>query len=199
MRVMVIPSLKNITWQKVWEAVDAVRDRLLRATKLLNEAGVPYAVIGGNAVATWVRTVDPSLIRTTTDVDILIDRADLDRVRQALEPGGFIYRHSAGIDMFLDGPGAKARDAVHVLFAKEKVRPHYELPTPAVKESEHAEEFQVLSLEALVRMKLTSNRDKDRMHVRDFVDARLVDSSWPDRFPPVLAERLRGILATPDG
>ena len=196
---MVIPSLKNITWQKVWEAVDAVRDRLLRATSLLNDAGVPYAVIGGNAVATWVRTVDPSLIRTTTDVDILIDRADLGRVREALEPGGFIYRHAAGIDMFLDGPGAKIRDVVHVLFAEKKVRTDDELPSPAVSESERAEEFQVLMLEPLVRLKLTSFRTKDQVHIRDVIDAGLVDFTWPDRFPPVLAERLRGILATPDG
>ena len=40
-----------------------------------------------------------------------------------MERAGFVYRHVKGIDMFLDGPGTKARDAVHVLFAGEKVRP----------------------------------------------------------------------------
>src|SRR4051794_8809192 len=32
-------------------AVAKVRERLLRATAALNQAGVPYAVVGGNAVA----------------------------------------------------------------------------------------------------------------------------------------------------
>ena len=34
-------------------AVAKVRDRLLRATAILNQAGVPYAVVGGHAVASW--------------------------------------------------------------------------------------------------------------------------------------------------
>jgi hypothetical protein len=39
-------------------AVAKVRERLLRSTAALNLAAVPYAVIGGNAVASWVATVD---------------------------------------------------------------------------------------------------------------------------------------------
>ncbi len=179
--------------------MDKVRDRLLRATKLLDDAGVNYAIIGGNAVASWVSSVDPAAQRFTQDVDLLIRRPDLESARKALEAGGFIYRHAAGIDMFLDGPGAKARDAVHVIFAGEKVRAEYELPAPDLKDTERADEFQVLSLEALVRMKLTSNRDKDRTHIRDLIGVGLIDDTWPSRFHPVLAERLRGILATPEG
>src|SRR5438067_424270 len=38
-------------------AVAKVRERLLRATAALNQAGVPYAVVGGNAVASWVATI----------------------------------------------------------------------------------------------------------------------------------------------
>lgn len=196
---MVIPSAADISWQKVWRAVDNVRDRLLRATRLLNEAGVAYAVIDGNAVASWVSAVDPSAQRFTQDVDLLIRRADLEAVRRALEPGGFIYRHSASIDKFLDGPDAKARDAVHVEFADEKVRKEYAVPAPSVDESEPAADFRVLSLEALLRMKLTSNRDKDRTHVRDLIGVGLIDATWVDRLPEMLAERLREILANPEG
>lgn len=48
-------------------AVAKVRERLLRATSALNRAGIPYAVVGGNAVAYWVATVDeaPSGTRGT--------------------------------------------------------------------------------------------------------------------------------------
>ena len=49
------------------------------------------------------------------------------------------------------------------------------------------------------RMKLTSFRDKDRMHLRDLLDVDLIDATWPGRFPPELAARLREIIATPEG
>lgn len=179
--------------------MDAVRDRLLRAARLLDEAGVAYAVIGGNAVASWVSAVDPSAQRFTQDVDLLLRRADLELARKALEPGGFIYRHAASIDMFLDGPEAGARDAVHIIFAEEKVRKEYDVPAPAVQESERAADFQVLTLEALLRMKLTSHRDKDRTHIRDMIGVGLVDATWPARFSPPLGERLQQLLDDPDG
>ena len=66
-------------------------------------AGVPYAVAGGNAVAAWVTRVDESAVRNTRDVDILIRRADLPAATAVLESAGFVYRHSAGVDVFLDG------------------------------------------------------------------------------------------------
>jgi hypothetical protein len=48
-------------------------------------------------------------------------------------------------------------------------------------------------------MKLTSFRDKDRVHVRDLIDVGLVDASWTSRFPSELAARLQQLLDTPDG
>src|SRR6478736_9222416 len=70
-------------------AVAKVRERLLRATAALNEAGVPYAVVGGNAVASWVATVDEGAVRNTRDVDILVRRDDLAAVTAALEKARF--------------------------------------------------------------------------------------------------------------
>ena len=71
---------------------------------------------------------------------------------------GFVFRHVKSIDMFLDGPGAKARDAVHVLFANEKVHAADVVPAPDVTESASSGGFRILNLDALVRMKLTSFR-----------------------------------------
>src|SRR5438105_15152748 len=121
-------------------AVQRVRDRLLRATAALEAAGVPYAVIGGNAVAAWVATIDSAAVRNTQDVDILLRRSDLEAAARALEAAGFVRRHVAGIEMFLDGPKAKARDAVHVVLALEKVRPESLAPSPDVDESEAADQ-----------------------------------------------------------
>ncbi len=81
-----------------------------------------------------------------------------------------LLRASAALEnATLDGPDAKAQDAVHVIFAGERVRPDYALPAPDVIESEPTETFRVLRLDALVRMKLTSFRDKDRTHLRDMI------------------------------
>jgi hypothetical protein len=101
--------------------------------------------------------------------------------------------------MFLDGPGAKARDAVHVIFSGEKVRPEYLTAVPDVAESVSFKSYRVIAVEALVRMKLTSFRDKDKMHVRDMIAVGLVDAAWPARYPPELAARLQHLLDTPDG
>jgi hypothetical protein len=180
-------------------AVEKVRDRLKRAVAALDQAGIPYAVAGGNAVAAWVARADESATRNTQDVDVLLRRQDLPAAIAAMSRAGFRHRHAMGVDMFLDGPEAGARDAVHVVFAAEKVRPDYPAASPDVTESEDAGPFRLLTLEALVRMKLTSFRDKDRTHLRDLLEVGLVDVSWMTRFPPELAVRLRQLLDNPDG
>src|SRR5205085_11425799 len=138
-------------------------------------------------------------VRNTRDVDIMLRRADLDRAKQALEAAGFIYRHVKSIDMFLDGPGSRARDAVHILFSGEKVRPEDAVAAPDVSDSKSTATARVINLEPLVRMKLTAFRDKDRTHIRDMIDVGLVDASWRDRLPPELAERLQTLLDNPEG
>jgi len=180
-------------------AVEKVRERLMRATAALEAAGIPYAVVGGHAVAAWVSRVDEAAVRNTQDVDLLIRREDLDRVKVALAPVGFVYRHAKSVDMFLDGPDAKARDAVHIVFAGEKVRNEYPEPAPSVDESEPDPAFRVLSLEAVVRMKLTSFRRKDQVHVLDLIDVGLVDPSWLNQLAPELAARLKQLLDNPEG
>ena len=171
------PALANVSWERMIGAVEKVRERLKRAASALEEAGVAYAVAGGNAVAAWVSRVDEAAVRNTQDVDILLRRADLDAATAALAKAGFIRRRVAGIEMFLDGPRAKARDAVHIVLAGEKVRPEYLASAPDVSESETAGFFRLLTLEALVRMKLTSFRDKDRVHLRDLLEVGLIDAS----------------------
>ncbi|HEX4411994.1 MAG TPA: hypothetical protein VH107_00100 [Lacipirellulaceae bacterium] len=180
-------------------AVEKVRERLRRAAGALDAAGIPYAVIGGNAVAAWVSKVDPGAARNTVDVDLMVNRSDLPAVTIALEGAGFVYQDLLGVAMFLDGPNGSPRDAVHLLFAGEKVRPHYAAAAPALDTAEDHEAFQLLALESLVRMKLTSFRDKDRTHLRDLIEVSLVDRSWLEGLQPELAARLQELLDDPDG
>ena len=179
-------------------AVELVRERLLRATAVLESAGVSYAVVGGNAVAAWVASVAPSAARNTQDVDILLRRPDLEIAAKALSAAGFIRRHIAGMEVFLDGPNAKARDAVHIILSGEKVRPEHIAASPDVMDSENAGPFRLLSLESLVKMKLTSFRRKDQVHLLDLIEVGLIDASWCPRFQPELASRLKQLIDTPE-
>ena len=192
-------ELKPFSWQRMIEAVQAVRDRALRATAALEKAGIPYAVAGGNAVAAWVARVDRSAVRNTQDVDILVRRSDLPAIATALEGVGFVHASVMGVECFLDGPQGSPRDAIHLLFANEKVRDSYPHPTADVTEQVAADDYKIVTLEALVRMKLNSYRDKDRTHLRDLVTLGLIDASWLPRLVPEHAARLQQLIDDPDG
>jgi hypothetical protein len=186
-------------WARIERAVEIVKERLRRVADALTAADVPYAVVGGTAVQHWVAQVDESVVRNTRDVDIILNRADLPRATHALEKAGFIHRHAAGVTMFLDGHDAKARDAVHVVFAGEKVRPEYPEPVPSIDVYELMQNARTLPFESLVRMKLTSYRRKDQVHIQDMISIGLVNESWIDRLSPELGARLRELLDDPEG
>jgi hypothetical protein len=179
-------------------AVAKVRERLLRATAALNQAGVPYAVVGGNAVASWVATVDEGAVRNTRDVDLLVRRSDLPAITAALEQAGFVRDELLDVIMFRDGAEGKPSEAVHLLFTGEKTRPDHLLPAPEIQTVNDPANFPVITLEALIQMKLMSNRRKDQLHLLDLIGVQLIDASWLKKLPSELAERLKQILDTPD-
>src|SRR3984957_12551634 len=111
-----------IGWERALVAAEKVKERLRRATRSLDAAGVPYAVVGGNAVAEWVARVDEEAVRNTRDVDILIRRPDFPATRACLEAVGFIYYEFLDIDTFIDGPQRKPSGGIHLRYAGEKVR-----------------------------------------------------------------------------
>jgi hypothetical protein len=201
---MLQTTLGPVSWERMDRAIEKVKERLTRAAKALREAGVPYAIVGGNAVAAWVSRVDEAAVRNTRDVDILLKRKDLERARQTLEREGFVHRQvampgkSGVMDIFLDGPESKVRDAVHILWAGEKVTADSLESSPDITAVEDTGDFSLISLPELVRMKLTSFRDKDRMHLRDLIDVGLVNESWSRQLPPSLATRLDELLANPE-
>ncbi len=201
-----VAILGETSWTRMSEGIEKVKARLRRATSLLEAAGVPYAVIGGNAVAAWVSRVDDSVVRNTRDVDLLVRRSDMDAIITAMAAGGFIHRSASilggkgHIEMFLDGPGAKARDGVRLIFSGEKVNPDSPEPSPDLADIDetHAD-FRLLDLEALIIMKLTSYRRKDQVHLLDMVEIGMLDESWLPRVPISLRDRLQALLDDPDG
>ncbi|MDR3691565.1 MAG: nucleotidyltransferase family protein [Fimbriimonas sp.] len=183
---------------RIVRAEERVQARLVRVTRLLGKAQIPYAVIGGHAVAAWVATKDESLVRATRDVDVLVKPEDLERIREVLEKDGFVYRHVAEMDIFLEDRDAKAGDGVHLIFEGRKVRPDHVLPAPQVDDSGIGELFSVIPLESLVRTKLVAWRRKDQVHLLDLLGAGVIDPSWPQRFQDPLRSRLQELIDNPE-
>ena len=178
-------------------AVDRVEKRLRRVAQALDAAGIKYAVIGGNAVAPWVARADPGATRATKDVDLLVQRSDDERVTQAMTALGFERHDLRRMVLFVDPDEPSKRSGVRLMWAEEFVRPSYPCPAPSVDEAvRDPEGFLVLGLAALVRMKLTSCRDIDRVHIADLASVGLIDEAIRNDLSPELRARLDDIQRT---
>jgi hypothetical protein len=169
---------------------------LSRVTDALASANIPYELIGGLAVLAHVQDVAPDEERTTKDVDLMINRDDLERVKQAAEKFGFRFRHTPGVDMLLSGEEDSARNAVHLIFAGEKTTPKQLLPNPSlnpVKKHLRGKEVMVVPLVDLVRMKLTTFRLKDQVHVQALDTAGLITHAVQEQLPQELLARLEQV------
>ncbi len=49
---------------------------------ILTSAKIGFELIGGGAVMVHVNRVEPSAVRNTKDLDIMVDRADLERIKE---------------------------------------------------------------------------------------------------------------------
>ncbi|MCH7807860.1 MAG: hypothetical protein IIB60_01440 [Planctomycetes bacterium] len=180
-------------------AVDRVERLLRKLSDALNAAGVEYAIIGGNAVAAWVATVDESAVRSTKDVDVLIRRGDLARVTEALRTADLVPVEVIGVFMFVDRRRPNPKTGVHVVFAGERVRPEHNHNAPDPSDSVEMEGgFKLVDLRRLVRMKLQAHRFIDRAHIQDLLAVGLIDDTVRDSLPPDLRERLTAIEQSSD-
>lgn len=180
-------------------AMERVERRLRSVTAALDAAGIRYAVLGGNAVAAWVARVDPAATRTTKDVDLLVDRANLDGVSAVMEQLGFTRQDLRQLILFIDPAEPSRMSGVRLVWAGQKVRPSYAEPAPSLDETIRGSDgFLLLGLPALLRMKLTSLRDVDRVHVADLVRVGLVTAQMRQSLSPELRQRLASVEAGMD-
>jgi hypothetical protein len=191
----IIPATAESPWSRYLMALEDISRRMERICGALGAAEIPYALVGGQAVALWVATKDPAAVRTTKDVDILLDRNLLPKARAAAGEAGFDYFEVLGVGMFLDRSDPNPRQGVHLVWADERVRPADEYPVPALtKRRELAPGFFVVPLPDLVHMKLQAFRDQDRVHLRDLIEVGLVGRSIHSTLPTELAARLDSLL-----
>lgn len=183
----------NTLFEERLFALVGVLEKIARS---LADEKIPYELVGGGAVMVQVNRVDPSAVRNTKDVDIMVYRRDFERVKDVAQRHGFTFRHAAGLDMLLPQGETQARNAVHVIFSDEKVRPSQAVANPPIRPerlSIHGVEVEVIPIADLVQMKLSSNRDIDRVHVRDLDSVGLITPGVEEELLPVLRARLREI------
>jgi hypothetical protein len=176
--------------------VEQLFERIQQLHSLFTEAGIPYRIVGGMAVFIHVSEHDPIRARLTSDVDAAIDRVHLPAVIEAAGKVGWAYRHVAGVDMLVDADQPKARSAVHLVFLNEKVRPEYSDVIPASMAVQTREGILLAPVVDLVRMKLTSFRLKDRVHIQDLDGVGLIDAEIEAQLPALLRDRLAEVRAS---
>ena len=184
--------MRMITARAYDTHMEGLFERLKRIHAALDSAGIDYRVVGGMAVFFQVSLRKPGRGRTTEDVDIAIERSQLRRIAEAAQNFGFRYRHVAGVDMLVDAEEPRASTAIHIIFVNEKVRTEYLEAVPGFSEPTRTEEGILLAPVAdLVKMKLTSFRMKDQLHLKDLDSAHLITPE----IEAGLTEALRGRLA----
>jgi hypothetical protein len=171
--------------------VEQLFDVLRRLHSALTEARIEYRIVGGLAIFLQVSERSHDAARLTRDIDAAVDRKDLERIAKAVEAFGFRYRHIAGVDMLVDANEPKTRSAVHLVFIDEKVRPEYLEPVPGFSTPTVTQEGILLAPVAdLVRMKLTSFRLKDKVHLLDMDSVGLITPEIENALPGALKNRL---------
>jgi hypothetical protein len=118
-------------------------------------------------LADAARGADPEHSTLTRDIDLMVRRADLERIREA------------GIDMLPHHSADGGRNAVNLTFT-----------------AKDGEEVFVAPVVDLVTMKLSSYRDKDRVHIRSLDAAGLITQEVKNKLAPELAARLQHIRET---
>lgn len=180
-------------------AMDRVEQRLRTVTAALDKAGIRYAVVGGNAVAAWVARIDPSATRATKDVDLLVQRQDEQRIAAVMAGLGFDRVDLRRMILFIDPAEPSKRSGIHLVWADTLIRPSYTVASPSVQETvRDPAGFALLDLPALVRMKLTSFRDVDRVHLADLLEVGLITAELRDSLPNDLRARLGQIESRDD-
>jgi hypothetical protein len=172
--------------------VEQLFEKVKRLHAALDAAGIPYCIVGGVAVFLQVEERSSGKGRMTRDVDVAVDRRQLARIVAAAEKHGFKYRHAAGLDMLVDPAKPRASTAIHLLFMGEKVRPDDLEPVPGFsKPTRTAEGIPIAPVADLVRMKLTSFRLRDKVHIQDMDSVGLITPE----IEASLSEPLRARLA----
>jgi hypothetical protein len=172
--------------------MNSLAAELSQITKVLTAAAVPFELVGGMAVNAHILAEHSSRAFVTRDIDLLVRRSDLPAIVEAAVAAGYEDRKIMG-GFMLRLPGQEPGEAVHLLFAGEKSKSTQPLPHPDVR----PESITLLGLSVpvapladLVRMKLTSFRPKDLVHLQILDETGLLSPAIERSLPAELTSRL---------
>jgi len=97
--------------------------------------------------------------------------------------------------MLVNADAPSARSAVHLVFIREKVRPQYLEAVPDFSEPPTVDEkgIQLTPLVNLLKMKLTSLRQRDKTHLIDLDSVGLITPEIEAKLSEPLRERLQQV------
>lgn len=187
---MAIEILLPPLFQKMLDKETKLLKRKLLVTTELNNSEIPYSIIGGNAVNALLTHFSDSYGVSTRDLNVLLRRNDINSVEKVLGEQGFRRRRTIMGDVFLDPNSNKVEDAVHILVALEKVKLSDSVVTPDVDEYITIDNIRYANVNALVRMKLTAYRNKDKGHIDLLIEQGIVTLEEIALLPATLGARL---------
>ena len=139
---------------------------------------------------------DPDAGRLTRDIDIVVRRADLAAIAQAVQSVGLEFRQVAGVDMLVQAESPSARRAVHMIFSGEKVQADYPEATPEIGPVRLVNGIRLAPIEDLIRMKLNSFRLRDQVHLKDLDEAGVITPEAEMLLSPEQKRRLAQVRAS---
>jgi hypothetical protein len=160
-----------------------LRNTLRRLTQRLNAEGIPYALLGGLALA------EHGYPRLTEDIDLLLTPSGLERLRQRLVGRGYRPAFSGARKTFRD-----TETGVRIEIVTTGEYPGDGLPKPVAFPdpttpgiAEEIEGIRVVTLEKLIELKLASGMSAPH-RLRDLADVQ--DLITRLRLPLALADQL---------
>ncbi|MEP6962683.1 MAG: hypothetical protein ABI995_11435 [Acidobacteriota bacterium] len=171
------------------EALGLLLARASLIHSAMHGAGIPYRIIGGLACFFHVEERDPAAARLTPDIDVAVNREDLPRIIKAAAQAGLSLEtpHEPRV--------AGRKSVFHLVYLNEKVRPEYLEPMPSSEPVRTEEGILIAPVADLVRMKLTSYRLRDKVHIQDMDGVGLITSEIEAGLSDALRARLAEVRA----
>jgi hypothetical protein len=163
---------------------------LRNLTKRLEEENIPYALVGGMALAAH------GFVRMTQDVDLLMTREGLETFKEKFEGRGYALAFSGAKKTFRD---TETQVRIEILITGDypgdgKPKP-IAFPDPAVVFTERGG-MRVIPIETLIELKLASgmsapHRLRDLADVQDLITTLKLPLEFADRLDASVQETFR--------
>jgi predicted nucleotidyltransferase len=153
--------------------VDPVR----KATSLLAERGVAYALIGGHAVNVWAAP------RFTRDVDVTVQASvpEMAALKEALLQAGLKVDREFGAEL-ASGPDFVRFSAPDGVLILEIQNAKTDFQRQVVQRAREEDGVRVASPEDLIVLKLIANRSKDEVDLQNLTALGALDWSYIERW-----------------